>query len=409
MNLIKLSRLAVIPLMVAIGAALSLSRCGGGEANLSISKPAADKVLLKPGGSEAVRFVEKHSDRTYEVRIEYSDGKTAHNQYRADQTLVEVTVYYPAPKGGTERQLQRHASYEVDGKTYVAYSEYYRNGKTARQGNQFGDKTIFEVYSFKSDGITVSRHQRFIYNDKWRTVFDQSYGQDGAVLASSVLEADNTLTTTTFDEKGVKTSERKEDGDGVTIKTAYFFADGKNIEKSVEQGPSAVTTTILRLDGTPVVKREVDDRSLAVTYYNSKGSKTLVQNFVVDQTPTADGGTIKHYRLTSVNQFNAKEELHEQITFAVDGVTPATVTVYRQPLGPGRVEKTFAEDGSLAKEVVYGADFQVASTTAHDPAENIREDIPALWTTLEPFEKPPLPTGKFGYSDYGEHRPFHCC
>ncbi len=170
------SRLAVLLI-----ATVALSGCGQ-HSELSLPKQANDKVILKPGGAEQVRFVNTKPDGSSEVRIEYSDNRTAVSSYRANKTLAEVNIWYPAAKDSTVRQLQRHAIYDTDGKTYVSNVEYYPDGKLLRQGTNFGGGQIFESYSFAADGKTVARHQRFVKKDKWIANFDESYAANGAVI-----------------------------------------------------------------------------------------------------------------------------------------------------------------------------------------------------------------------------------
>lgn len=218
--MISRRNISLVPtLMLAL---FALCGCGGGG-DVSLPQVDNDKVILKPGGTEQLRFVSTRPDGTEEVRTEYVDNRTAVSNYRADKTLAEVKIWYPAPQGSTVRQLQRHAVYDTDGKTYVTNVEYYPDGKLSRQGTNFGGSTIFESYSFAPDGKTVSRHQRFVKKDKWIANFDESYAANGAVIAQLSLQADNSTVITTFTEKGVKTSVARADALGSTITTEYLY------------------------------------------------------------------------------------------------------------------------------------------------------------------------------------------
>lgn len=393
------SRLAV--LLIAV---LAISGCG--QSDLSLPKQSNDKVVLKPGGTEQVRIVTTKPDGTSEARIEYSDNRTAVTSYRADKTLAEVKIWYPAAKDSTVRQLQRHAVYDTDGKTYVSNVEYYPDGKLMRQGTNFGGSVIFESYSFAPDGKTVVRHQRFVKKDKWLATFDESIAANGAVISSLELKPDNSTVVTTFTDKGVKTSETKADALGSTVTTQFFYPDGITVYKLLERGPSTVTVTMKRFDGTNIVKREINAGSMTVAYFTEKGEPAFKQTFTVDKVQTPDGGTLKRYRLTYAAETNAKDAVLRSVYTADDGTTPKTVTIYHQPTGSGRIEKTFAADGTLAKVEVYDSNGKVIATTTHTPSENLRETLPAKLMELEAFERPPGPTGIYPfnpYSMYGDY------
>jgi hypothetical protein len=383
---------ALLPALVI--AALALTGCGR-SGDLSFPKQAENKVILKPGGAELVRFADNKPDGSSQVRIEYADNRTAFSSYRANKTLAEVTILYPAPKGSTKRQLQRHALFEVDGKTLISNVEYYADGKLAKQGTNFGGSTIFESYSFASDGVTIARHQRFVKKDKWLPVFDESYAASGAVTSSLALQTDGSVEITTFTDKGVKASLSKATADGITITTSYFYPDGINIYKVVEQGSSSTKVTLKRFDGTNIVVREVSESSLSVDYFTEKGETFYRQSFTVNTVQTPDGGTVKQYRLNYASELDTKGNILRQVYMQDDGTTPKSVTINHQPAGSGHVDKTFALDGTLAKVEVYDANSKVIATTIHTSSENISEKLPAKLTTLEKFERPPAPTGKF--------------
>jgi hypothetical protein len=384
-------------------ATLALSGCGR-SGDLSLPKHTDDKVILKPGGAEQVRFVTSKPDGSSEVRIEYSDNRTAISFHRADKTLAEVKIWYPAPKGSTVRQLQRHAVYEPDGRTYVSNIEYYPDGKLLRQGTNFGGSTIFESYSFEPDGITVARHQRFVKpKDKWVENFDESYAANGAVISSLALQTDGSTIITTFTDKGVKTSVAKADALGSTITTQFFYPDGVNVYKLLEQGPNTVTLTLKRFDGSNIVKREINAGSMSVYYFTEKGEPAYKQTFTVDKLQTPDGGSVKRYRLTMAAETDTKDNVLRQVNTADDGTTPKTVTIYQQPTGSGRIEKTFAADGTLAKVEVYDGKGKVIASTPHTPSENLRESLPTKLMELEIFDRPPGPTGIYPFNPYSEY------
>lgn len=388
--------LPLLPLL--IGACLVLSGCGQ-KSDLSFPKQTENKVILKPGGAEQVRFVTSNPGGGFDVHIEYSDNRTAIATHRADKSLAELNIWYPAAEGSKVRQLQRHATYEGDGKTYVSVVDYYPDGKLQRQGTNFGGSTIFESYSFASDGKTVARHQRFVKKDKWVANFDESYAANGTVTSSLLLNTDGSTVITSFSDKGVKTSVAKADALGSTITTEFYYPDGVNVYKLLEQGPSTVTLTLLRYDGTKVVKREINAGSLTVAYYTEKGDPAYKQTFTVDKLQTPDGGSIKHYRLTYAAETDAKDNTLLSVYTADDGTTPKSVTVYHRP-GSGRIEKTFAADGTLAKVEVYDNDGKKIASTDHTPSENLREKLPEKLLSLEPFDRPPAPTGVFPYNPY---------
>lgn len=395
--------LALLPLLLA--ACLALSGCGQ-NSDLSLPKQTNNKVVLKPGGTEQVRFVTTRADGGFDVRIEYSDNRTAVASHRADKSLAEVNIWYPAPKGSTARQLQRHAVYEADGKTYVSVVDYYPDGKLLRQGTNFGGSTIFESYNFAPDGKTVTRHQRFVKKDKWLANFDESYGDGGVVLSSLLLNGDGSTVVTTFSDKGVKTSVAKADALGSTIMTEFYYPDGVNVYKWVEQGPYTVTVILKRYDGTNIVKREINANSMTVAYFTEKGEPAYKQTFTVDKLQTPDGGSIKHYRLTYAAQTDTQDHTLFSVYTADDGTTPKSVSTYQQPPGAGRIEKTFAADGTLAKVEVYDSNGKKIASTDHTPSENLRETLPAKLMELEPFERPPAPTGVYPvnpYSMYGDY------
>ncbi|CAN5146187.1 hypothetical protein BH10CYA1_BH10CYA1_38470 [soil metagenome] len=399
-----ISRTSFSRLSLLLIAILALSGCGPSE--LSLPKQTHDKVILKPGGAEQVRFVDTKPDGSSVVRIEYSDNRTAISTYRANKTLAEVNIWYPAAKDSTVRQLQRHAVYETDGKTYVSNVEYYPDGKLLRQGTNFGGSTIFESYSFAPDGKTVARHQRFVKKDKWIADLDQSYAANGAVISTLALQSDNSTTITTFTDKGVKTSEAKADALGSTITTQFFYPDGVTVYKLMEQGPSTVTLTLKRFDGTNIVRREISSGSMTVAYFTEKGEPAYKQTFTVDKVQTPDGGSVKRYRLTYAAESDTQNNTLRSVYTADDGTTPKTVSIYHQPTGSGRVEKTFAKDGTLAKVEVYDGNGKIIATTIHTPSENLRESLPAKLMEQEGFDRPPAPTGVYPfnpYSMYGDY------
>lgn len=393
-----------LPVML-LAACLALSGCGR-NTDLSFPKQSKDKVVLKPGGDEQVRFVKNRPDGGFDETIEYSDNRRAIATHRADKTLAEVNIWYPAPKGSTVRQLQRHAVYEPDGKTYVSVVDYYPDGKLQRQGTNFGGSTIFESYSFAADGKTVTRHQRFIKKDKWVANFDESYAANGAVISALVLQTDGSTVITTSNDKGVKVSVRKADALGSTITTEFYYPDGVNVYKVVEQGPSNVTVTLKRYDGTNIDKREISASSMTVAYYTEKGEPAYKQTFTVDKLKTPDGGSVKRYRLTYAALTDTKDNTLYSVYTADDGTTPKSVTINHQSTGSGRIEKTFAADGTLALVEVFDAKGKKIASTPHKPSENLREKLPAKLMELEPFEHPPGPTGVYPfnpYSMYGDY------
>lgn len=397
MNSRKYLALLALLLVIVAGLATIGSRQ---KSELSLPKSTTNSVILKPGGAEQVRFVTSKPGGGFDERIEYSDNRTAVATHRADKTLAEVKIWYPAPEGSTVRQLQRQAVYEADGKTYVSVVDYYPDGKLQRQGTNFGGSTIFESYSFAADGKTVARHQRFVKKDKWVANFDESYAANGAVISSLLLQTDGSTVITTFTDKGVKTSVAKADSRGSTITTEFYYPDGVNVYKRLEQGPNTVTLTLLRFDGTKIVKREINAGSMTVAYYTEKGEPSYKQTFTVDNLQTPDGGSIKRYRLTYAAQTDTKDNTLLAVYTADDGMTPKTVTIYHQPPGSARIEKTFAPDGTLAKVEVYDKDGKKIASTPHTPSENLRETLPAKLMELERFDRPPGPTGIYPYNPY---------
>lgn len=380
-------------LLLPLLAAFALVGCGRSP-ELSLPKQSDSKVILKPGGAEQIRFVTRKPDGSSEVRIEYTDNRSALEIRRGDDTIAEVKVWYPAAKNSSTRQLQRHILFDADGKTFLSNVEYYPNGKLAKQGSTFGGSTIYESYSFRPDGHTVLRHQRFVKTDKWQAVFDETYGDNNSVLSSLAVQPDGSTVVTTWNDKGVKASSCKTDSYGANITTEYYYPDGVAVYKLVEQGTYSTTVTLKRFDGTPIVKREVNAGQLQTFYYNEKGEPFYKQTFTVDKLQTPDGGTVSRYRLTWAAETDTKDNVLRSIYFADDGVTPKTVTVYNQPANTGRVDKTYAADGTLAKVEVYDASSKIIATTNHTPSENLREKLPPRLMQLETFDRPPAPTGK---------------
>jgi hypothetical protein len=158
--------------------------------------------------------------------------------------------------------------------------------------------------------------------------------------------------------------------------------------------------TLKRYDGTNIVKREISAGSMTVAYYTEKGEPAYKQTFTVDKLKTPDGGSIKRYRLTYAALTDTKDNTVYSVYTADDGTTPKSVTINHQSTGSGRIEKTYAADGTLALVEVFDAKGKKIASTPHKPSENLREKLPAKLMELEPFEHPPGPTGVYPYNPY---------
>jgi len=394
--------LTILGVLVAVFAVSTLVYTNLPE-SWSVTFPGKTKVRVHAppaAQGETIRYItypSKDSNTPEEIQIEYTNGVTGYEFYRADGTIRETTEYWPLQEGATQRVLKSGSTRSDDGQKFMSDRSFRPDGTRLREGKRLEDGS-YQVDFYFADGLTLERHQLLSAADK--PLLEQVFRDNGTLKGHTQVEASGKMTITTYFADGKTES--------VTIvpvtywenvTTTFYYPDGVNKSRRIEWTTYATQVIYYRVDGTKRLMTEESNYasgSKAFTHYDDQGRMVMKQTYRVEtKKDSATGQSVKTYLLRTVEEFNAAGKETREINFAADGRTPQQVFIPKPPGSYwGGTRKTFRADGSLEKVEERNSSDNVVSTKTYTAEENVREPFPDSYLVRPAEEALPAPPKK---------------
>jgi len=393
--------LTVLGVLVAVFATITVGTLVYTNLPESWSVPFPGKTKVRvhappAAQGEEIRFItyaSKDSNTPEEIQIEYKNGVTGYEFYRADGTLRETTEYWPLAKGAGQRVLKSGSTRSDDGTMFMSDRSFRPDGSREREGKRLEDGS-YQIDFFFADGSTLERHQ--LVGKDGKPLLEQVYRDNGVLKGFTQVDATGKMTITTYFADGKTES--------VTIVPStyweniwarYYFPDGVNIAVRYEWTTYNKQAIYYRLDGTR--RLMVEESNYATgnevwTHFDDKGRMVMRQIYRVEtKVDASTGKPVRTTLLRTVEEFDAAGKETREISFAADGRTPNQVFIPKPPGSYwGGTRKTFRADGSLEKVEEKNNNGDVVSTKTYTAQENVRERFPDAYL-VRPVE-PAMPT-----------------
>ena len=211
-------------------------------------------------------------------RFQKTDGGIIDTYFRADRTREFVLEYFPS-QPASPNLLKFGRQYGNDGEKLVADSAFSADGLRVSHGKRLANDN-YQVLTYYDDGITPASvsevgqgpnafdHAVALTETRWR--------RNGTVSMFSVLNADNSRTVTSYDEKQlpIQMTKLTQYGNGSTV--SAFYPGTKQVRLESTSDYSKTAARWFRADGTLEQTAEISSGMVKVVYYDGSGQKILL-------------------------------------------------------------------------------------------------------------------------------------
>lgn len=256
---------------------------GGGDiSNVPFPTRLDTRIEAHPG--EKTREVQYGEDnvRTHALATHWDEGTTEYFYWPETGNQKHIITRSPPLDEKGNRAVLREAFVDADGVTFTSDIEYYLDGAKKKvlllaEANKSTRQQFFPSGVLKKDEVMTREKPK----GKWTLVSADTYRADQSIETSFRLRQNNASEYTEFSPAGRAIVRKTLSEYKTNYIEVWFDADGKKIERQVEQTSSETRLTYFRPNGSKTHdltwRGPVGQGSLQINYYDETDKKLYHQ------------------------------------------------------------------------------------------------------------------------------------